>query len=74
MACVSTCTVAAGAFCTKMSPLFPCSKACRTSSTASSNVIIKRVIDGSVTVMGLPASTCSTNRGITEPRDAITLP
>ena len=35
---------------------------------------MKRVMVGSVMVIGLPASICSTNSGITEPRDAITLP
>ena len=66
--------VAAGAFCTKMSPLWPCSKAYSTRSTASSSVIMKRVIAGSVMVSGWPARICSTNSGITEPREAITLP
>ena len=45
-----------------------------TKSTASSNVIMKRVIFGSVIVIGLPDIICSTQRGITDPRDAITLP
>ena len=40
--------VAAGAFCTKISPGLPCSKAYKTKSTASSNVIMKRVMAGSV--------------------------
>ena len=29
---------------------------------------------GSVMVSGLPSCSCSTNSGITEPREAITLP
>ena len=45
-----------------------------TRSTASSSVIMKRVMLGSVTVMGLPFFICSTHKGITEPRLAITLP
>ena len=36
--------------------------------------IMKRVMAGSVMVMGWPAKTWSTNSGITEPREAITLP
>ncbi len=55
MALVSVSTVAAGAFWTKMSPLLPCSKAYNTRSTASASVIMKRVMLGSVTVIGLPA-------------------
>ncbi len=35
---------------------------------------MKRVMLGSVTVSGLPALICETNSGITEPREAITLP
>ena len=35
---------------------------------------MKRVIFGSVIVIGLPVLICSTHSGITEPRDAITLP
>ena len=38
------------------------------------SVIMKRVILGSVMVIGLPCSICSTHKGITEPREAITLP
>ena len=41
---------------------------------ASSNVIMKRVILGSVIVIGFPCSICSTHNGITEPRLAITFP
>ena len=35
---------------------------------------MKRVMAGSVTVIGEPLKTWSTNSGMTEPRDAITLP
>ena len=35
---------------------------------------MKRVISGSVTVIGVPDLICSTHKGITEPREAITLP
>jgi len=35
---------------------------------------MKRVMEGSVTVKGLPALICSTNRGTTEPREHSTLP
>ncbi|MNR35043.1 hypothetical protein D3C85_1528630 [compost metagenome] len=67
-------TVAAGAFCTNRSPLLPCSNAYRTRSTASDSVIMNRVMPGSVMESGMPARICSMNRGITEPREAITLP
>ena len=36
--------------------------------------IMKRVMFGSVTVSGLPALICPMNSGMTEPRDAMTLP
>ena len=67
-------TDAAGAFCTKISPGFPCLNAKKTKSTASSRVIIKRVIFGSVIVNSLFELISSINRGITEPLDAKTLP
>ena len=35
---------------------------------------MNRVIAGSVIEIGLPAKTCSTKSGITDPREAITLP
>ena len=35
---------------------------------------MNRVMRGSVTVKGWFARNCSTNSGITDPRDAITLP
>ena len=35
---------------------------------------MKRVMSGSVMVSGWPALICDTNSGITEPREAITLP
>jgi hypothetical protein len=35
---------------------------------------MNRVMSGSVTVSGLPERSCSTNSGITEPREAMTLP
>ena len=35
---------------------------------------MKRVMFGSVIVIGLPSIICSTHNGITEPRLAITLP
>lgn len=42
---------------------------------AFASVIMKRVVMlGSVMVMDLPAKTCSTKSGMTEPREAITLP
>jgi len=66
--------VAAGAFRTNRSPWAACVKACSTRSTDSARDIRKRVIAGSVTVSGWPARNCCTNRGITEPRDHITLP
>ncbi|MNT76356.1 hypothetical protein D3C72_2153470 [compost metagenome] len=66
--------VAAGDFWTKMSPLLPCSKACRTRSTAPSSVIMKRVMAVSVTVSARPDSSCSINSGMTEPREPMTLP
>ena len=46
----------------------------RTSSTASSSDIINLVIFGSVTVMGLFLRICSTNKGITDPLEAMTFP
>ncbi|MNN69671.1 hypothetical protein D3C81_1854820 [compost metagenome] len=67
-------TVEAGAFCTKMSPCSACSNACRTRSTESSSDMRKRVMLGSVMVSDSPALICWTNSGITEPREAITLP
>ena len=36
--------------------------------------IKKRVMFGSVTVSGLPSLSCETNSGMTEPREAMTLP
>ena len=59
--------VHAGAFCTIISPDCACTKVNNTKSTASSKLIIKRVILGLVTVNGLPALICSINNGITEP-------
>ncbi|MNG23663.1 hypothetical protein D3C84_1082930 [compost metagenome] len=73
-ALASVSTVAAGAFCTNRSPLLPCLKAYSTKSTASASVIMKRVMFGSVIDSGTPWRICSMNNGITEPRDAITLP
>ena len=66
--------VEAGLFCTNRSPGLACPNAKATRSTASSRLIRKRVISGSVMVMGLPALIWSINRGITLPRLAMTLP
>src|SRR5690606_8355815 len=55
-------------------PGFPFSNANKTSSTASSKDIRKRVILGSVIVNGLPDWICFKNKGITDPLDAMTLP
>ena len=43
-------------------------------STESVRDIMKRVMSGSVSVRGLPCLICLMNSGITEPRDAMTLP
>ncbi len=45
-----------------------------TKRTASSRVMMKRVISGSVIVTGPPAAICRLNSGITEPRESRTLP
>src|SRR5690606_32192628 len=66
--------VAAGALFINKSPALPCSKANSTNSTAFSKDIKKRVIFGSVTVRGCLFLICCTNKGITDPREAITLP
>ena len=66
--------VHAGAFWTRMSPLVPFSKANSTRSTASSSVMTKRVMPGSVTVIGLPALICPIQSGTTLPREQSTLP
>ena len=66
--------VQAGAFCTRISPLTPFWKANSTRSTASSRLIMNRVIRGSVMVMGFPALIWSIHSGITLPRLHMTLP
>ena len=73
-AVASVSIVAAGAFCTNRSPFSPWVKAKSTRSTASSSVIMKRVMFGSVSDSGLFALICSTKSGMTEPRLAMTLP
>src|SRR5699024_45009 len=57
-----------------MSPVSAYLKAWTTNSTASSRLIKNLVISGSVIVNGSPLLIFSINNGITEPRDAITLP
>ena len=66
--------VEAGDFCMNRSPWLPCSNAYKTSSTASSRLIINLVIFGSVIVKSFLFSICSMKRGITEPLEAITFP
>lgn len=66
--------VDAGALRMNRSPGCAFSKAYCTSDTDSSSDIRNRVIFGLVMVIGLPARTCSTNNGITEPREYMTLP
>ena len=66
--------VQAGAFWTKMSPLVPFRKANSTRSTASSRDMMNRVMFGSVMVMGLPDLIWSIHRGMTLPREHMTLP
>ena len=66
--------VEASDFWMNKSPGFACSNANMTRSTASSRFIRKRVILGSVIVMGLPARIWSMNSGMTLPRLHMTLP
>src|SRR5699024_10095567 len=73
-ATASVSTVQAGALRTNKSPGAACEKAYSTRTTASSSDIKNRVIVGSVTVRGSPASACFTNSGITEPREHMTFP
>ena len=74
IAFASVSMVAPGAFWTKVSPGWPFWNAYKTRSTASSIVIMKRVIEGSVTVKGFPSCSCPRKSGITDPRLAITFP
>lgn len=67
-------TVLAAALRMKMSPGRACWNACSTRSTESASDMRNRVIVGSVTVGARPALICSTKRGITEPREYMTLP
>ena len=62
-----------GIFFTYTSPPTMSSKACQTSSTPCSRLIMKRVIRGSVIGTSPLPRTCMKN-GITDPRDPITLP
>jgi len=66
--------VDAGALRMKRSPGAAFSNAYCTSATDSSSVMRNRVMWGFVMVIGLPLRTCSTNSGITEPREYMTLP
>src|SRR5690625_6758411 len=68
-ATASVSTVQAGALRTNKSPGAACEKAYSTRTTASSSDIKNRVIVGSVTVRGSPASGCFTISGITEPSE-----
>ena len=74
MDCVRVSMVDAGDFWTKMSPLVALLKAYSTRSSASSRLIMKRVIAGSVIVIGSAWRIWLTIRGITEPRVAMTFP
>ena len=64
----------ASKFLMSRSPFSPFLKAYRTKSTASSKDMMKRVMLGSVTMMGFPALIWSIHRGITDPRLHMTLP
>ena len=59
---------------TKTSPPFAIEPACITSCAASGMVIKKRVMSGSVSVIGPPSSICFLNLGTTDPEDPSTLP
>ena len=58
----------------KTSPGCACRKAYSTRCTDSASDMRKRVIAGSVTVSGPPRRAWSTKRGMTEPRENMTLP
>ena len=66
--------VIAGVLRTNRSPFSPNWKAFRQSFTASSSVMMNRVMSGSVMVIGWPRRTWFMNSGTTDPREASTLP
>ena len=74
VAATRSASVATGILNTNTSPPRAWLAAWRASSTARSVVITKRVMVGSVTVTGPPASTWRANSSTAEPREPRTLP